>query len=87
MKKARPKADDDMKAEYTRADLGPLVRGKYFERLHKPTDVVRLDPDVAAAFPNGRAVNNALRSLIQAAPPTRRRPAVGKRSRRPRRSR
>ena len=28
MKKAKPN-DDDMRAEYRREDLGPLVRGKY----------------------------------------------------------
>jgi hypothetical protein len=31
------------------------------------TNIVRLDPDVAEAFPNDEAVNNALRLLMQIA--------------------
>jgi hypothetical protein len=85
--KADCEAAGGMKSEYTRSDLGPLTRGKYDERLHKSSDVVKLDRDVAAAFPNGRAVNNALRSLMQGDKPRRRRSAPGERTRRPRRSR
>ncbi len=66
MKKANTK-DDDMQAEYSRADLGPLVRGKYAARYAKATNVVVIDPALTKAFPNNEAVNGALRSLLAVA--------------------
>lgn len=56
---------DDMKPEYTRAELGKGVRGKYAAAYRKSSNIVLLSPDVAAEFPNERAVNTALRSLIR----------------------
>jgi hypothetical protein len=41
------------------------VRGKYVERYCEGTNVVLLDPDVAAAFPDVKAVNDALRLLLR----------------------
>jgi hypothetical protein len=41
------------------------VRGKYVERYRQGTNLVLLDPDVAAAFPDAKAVNDALRLLLQ----------------------
>jgi hypothetical protein len=35
----------------------------YAERYAASKNVVKLDPDVAAVFPNARAVNDALRAL------------------------
>ena len=55
MRKDSRKQPDEMKAEYTRADLGPLVRGKYTERLRESSNIVVIDPDVHKAFPNARA--------------------------------
>ena len=55
-----------MRAEYKRSDFGELVRGKYAARIAASTNIVLLDPDVAHAFPNDRAVNDALRSLLKA---------------------
>ncbi len=66
MKKANTK-DDDMRAEYSRVDLGPLVRGKYAARYAKATNVVVIDPTLTKAFPNNEAVNDALRSLLAVA--------------------
>jgi hypothetical protein len=66
MKKANVK-DDDMRAEYSRADLGPLVRGKYATRYAKATNVVVIDPALTKAFPNNEAVNEALRNLLAVA--------------------
>jgi hypothetical protein len=39
------------------------VRGKYAARYAEGSNVVVLDPDVAAVFPDARAVNEALRAL------------------------
>ena len=66
MKKA--KSDDvEMRAEYRREDLGPLVRGKYAARYAKSTNVVVIDPNLTQVFPNSKAVNDALRSLLAVA--------------------
>ena len=61
---------DELRPEYHREDLGPGVRGKYFESYRKGTNLVLLSPDVAKAFPTENAVNDALRSLIEIAQKT-----------------
>ena len=53
--------DDDMLPEY---DLSGGVRGKYVDRYRQGTNVILLDPDVAAKFPDSKAVNDALRTLV-----------------------
>jgi hypothetical protein len=58
MKKHPDKEVDDMRAEY---DFSQGVRGKYAGRYSEGSNVVLLDPDVAAAFPDAKAVNDALR--------------------------
>ena len=58
MKKANVKGDE-MRTEYTRADLGPPVRGKYAARYAKATNIVVIDPALTKAFPNNEAVNEA----------------------------
>ena len=67
MKKAKKQAADQLRSEYKRSDFGALVRGKYLERLQASSNVVILDPEVADLFPNGAAVNAALRSLVEIA--------------------
>ena len=58
--------EDELRPEY---DLTALlkggVRGKYAERYREGTNLVLLMPDVAAAFPDAAAVNEALRLVIQ----------------------
>jgi hypothetical protein len=76
MKKVKAASEDDLRSEYKREDFGVLVRGKYASRLKAASNVVVLRPEVATAFPNGEAVNDALMGLINlaksAARPTRR---------------
>ena len=67
MKKAKKAASDELRPEYKRSDFGVLTRGKYAERLQTSSNVVVLDPEVAALFPNAAAVNAALRSLVEIA--------------------
>ena len=55
---------EQMRAEY---DIRGGVRGKYYERHKQETNVVTLEPDVAAVFHDAEAVNRALRMLIQVA--------------------
>lgn len=75
MKKSK---SDELRAEYTRADLGKGVRGKHLKSYRAGTNLVLLRPEVAAVFPTDEAVNKALGSLIEVAehvgaatPPTR----------------
>jgi len=65
MKKGSRKQADDLRPEYKRSDFEALVRGKYAQRIIAATNVVVLDPQVAKAFPNDRAVNKALRGLLR----------------------
>jgi hypothetical protein len=51
---------DDILPEY---DFSRGRRNKYAERYAGGTNVVVLDPDVAAVFPDAAAVNEALRAL------------------------
>ena len=46
-------------------DFSRGVRGKYARRYAQGTNVVVLEPDVARAFPNARAVNSSLRALAE----------------------
>jgi hypothetical protein len=68
------RTSDGMRTEY---DFAGGVRGKYAARFRAGTNVVLLDPDVAATFRDSEAVNRALRALIEAMParPRRRRRA------------
>lgn len=64
MKKTNPHFSDDIRPEYDFASMKGGVRGKYIARLREGTNLVLLDPDIAAAFPSEQAVNEALRAVI-----------------------
>lgn len=56
---------DELRPEYD-FDYSKAVTGKYYRRLLKEgSNVVVLEPDVAKAFPNSDAVNDALRSVLK----------------------
>ena len=67
MKKINSEADDWIRPEYKRGDLGPIVRGKYARRMAAESNVVVIDPAVSKAFPNEASVNAALRALLELA--------------------
>jgi hypothetical protein len=48
-------------------DFSQGVRGKHARRYAEGTNVVLLASDVAAAFPDADAVNEALRALVKIA--------------------
>jgi len=64
--KTKNGAAGEMRPEY---DLGRLlksgVQGKYAARFREGTNLVLLEPEVAKAFPNDSAVNEALRLVLQ----------------------
>jgi hypothetical protein len=59
--------EDELRPEYDLSQLKGRVRGKYVERYREGTNLVLLEPDVAVAFPDAKAVNEALRLLIKVA--------------------
>jgi hypothetical protein len=59
--------EDELRLEYDLSQLKGRVRGKYVERYRAGTNLVLLEPDVAVAFPDAKAVNEALRLLIKVA--------------------
>ena len=57
--------DDELRPEYDETLLKNGIRGKYAVQYAADTFIARLDPDVAAAFPNEEAVNEALRFVLK----------------------
>jgi hypothetical protein len=53
--------EEEIRDEY---DFSRGVRGKYYRKYMKGTNVVLLDADVAEVFRDSEAVNQALRTLI-----------------------
>ncbi|MGL4884197.1 MAG: hypothetical protein ACRC8K_24550 [Waterburya sp.] len=66
-KKVNSEMDDELRPEYDFSQLAGGVRGKYVERYRAGTNLVLLEADVAQAFPNEAAVNEALRLLMKIA--------------------
>lgn len=62
--KAR-KVREALRPEYDFSKGG--VRGKYQQAYTASSNVVVLEPDVAARFANSQAVNRALRAVLKAA--------------------
>ena len=52
---------DTLRPEY---DFSGGVRGKYAGRFPRNVITVLLDPDVAAAYPDSKTVNRALRAIL-----------------------
>jgi hypothetical protein len=57
--------DDDLRPEYDFRTMREVRRGKYYKRYQERLRFVRLDPDVAAAFADEAAVNQALREYLK----------------------
>lgn len=60
--KADDRSDNEMREEY---DFSQGVRGKYADRFDEGSNVVVLDPDVAAAFTTPQEVNEVLRAELE----------------------
>ena len=81
MKKAKAHADE-LRPEYKLSDFKSKgVRGKYLNSYRAGTNLALLDTDVASVFPTDKAVNDALRVVMNAAAPVRRRTARTTRAR------
>lgn len=65
MKSKSKTKDDDLRPEYN-FDYSKAIRGKHFKRLlEEGANVIVLEPEIARAFTNSAAVNDALRSLLE----------------------
>lgn len=53
-----------LRTEYDFASMKGGVRGKYAKRYGEGTNIILLEPDIAEAFPNDEAVNQALRGVL-----------------------
>lgn len=62
MKKVESELEDELRPEY---DLGSLKVRRLGPGRKSFGDVIRLEPDVADAFPDADSVNQALRFLIR----------------------
>lgn len=66
MKQTVNDVEDDLRPEYDLVSLlNGAVRGKYVEQYRQGTNLVLLEPDIAAAFPSPETVNRALRLVMQ----------------------
>ena len=67
MRKVKATTSGAMRAEYDFASMKGGVRGKYAKQYRAGTNLVLLDPEIAAAFPSDTAVNQALRVVLDVA--------------------
>lgn len=72
-----------MRCEYDFAAMKGSVRGKYVRRYREGTNIVLLEPDIAEAFPNDAAVNQALRGVLDTARAVRNKGGLAEKSLRP----
>jgi hypothetical protein len=61
MKQPSSKPRTEMKTEY---DFSSGIRGKYAKQYQQGNNVVLIDPELLEAFPDSKAVNDALRALV-----------------------
>jgi hypothetical protein len=67
MSKDSMKKNDDyeLRDEYDLSQLPIMPKGRYAPERRAGKNLIVLDPDVAQAFPNDEAVNEALRLILQ----------------------
>ncbi len=62
-----PNDDYELKEEYDLSQLPIVPKGRYAPERRLGSNIAVLEPDLAQAFPNDEAVNQALRIVLQAA--------------------
>jgi hypothetical protein len=68
MKKSSIKKQDDYKLrdEYDLSKMTVLPKGRFDPKRRVGSNIVVLEPEIAKAFPNDEAVNEALRLILEA---------------------
>jgi len=68
MKKNSTKKQDDyeLREEYDLSKMTVLPKGRFDPKRRLGSNVVVLEPEIAKAFPNDKAVNEALRLILKA---------------------
>jgi hypothetical protein len=68
MKKKSIKKQDDheLKGEYDLSKMTVLPKGRFDPKRRIGNNIIVLEPDVAKAFPDDEAVNEALRPILKA---------------------
>jgi len=61
-KGSRRISGDEMRPEY---DFSNAMRNKYAKRYAEGTNLVLLEPDLAAEFPDSKSVSRALRAYLK----------------------
>jgi hypothetical protein len=61
-----PQDDYELNPEYDFSKMTILPKGRFDPKHRIGKNVIVLEPDVARAFPNDEAVNEALRLLVKA---------------------
>ena len=61
----KPHDKDDIRPEYPEELIRSGVRGKYVNRFRSQSNVIVVDDNLAAVFPNSKAVNDALRDYLE----------------------
>ena len=87
MKKTEHNLNEDLRPEYDFAAMRGGVRDKYAGRIRNGTNIVLLEPEIAEAFPNEDAVNEALRGILNTARAVQRTGGLGKKALQPARPR
>ena len=63
---SKAKSIDPLDRKFTLETLqGKGDRGKYFAKIAKGSNVVKLNPEIAKVFPTSDAVNAALASVVE----------------------
>ena len=63
--RSQPRIVGGMRSEY---DFRGGVRNKYVKRFSEGTNLIVLEPDLAAEFPDSRSVSRALRAYLKMKP-------------------
>ncbi len=62
----KKQGDDELREEYDLSKMTVLPRGRFDPKRRLGTNIVVLEPEIAKAFPNDEAVNEALRLILKA---------------------
>jgi 16S rRNA A1518/A1519 N6-dimethyltransferase RsmA/KsgA/DIM1 with predicted DNA glycosylase/AP lyase activity len=66
LKSTKKQDNYHLREEYDLSKMAVLPKGRFDPKRRVGSNVVVLDPEIAKAFPNDEAVNEALRLILEA---------------------